>query len=93
MAMLLIRRLIAGRSFAVVHFGTTIPLYLWVIGSLAMVLTHAKPNLAGGDIALRISIFIAAYGIIINAVWVALRRDRRYRNSTTFRHSRSRFIR
>lgn len=92
-ATLLTKRLTAGNSFATAHFGTTIALYLWAMGGLFEVLTHPKVNLAGGDTALRISIVIAAYGILINAILVARRRDKTFRNGRTTRHSPSRFMR
>jgi hypothetical protein len=61
-------------SAALFHLRTAGLLYGYIITATATIIAAPPPNgLEGGDIALRVSILVAAYGIVVNAVvgWAA----------------------
>lgn len=71
-----VRRTLAQRAGLIFHFTSAAVLYVYVFLVLAGIFAFPpRDRLEGGDIAIRLSVFVAIVGIVINALWT--RRNKR----------------
>lgn len=82
-----VRRLIDMESGLAFHLSSVSALYVYIAVVLAGILVYPPENgYEGGDIAVRLSLLVAGFGILVNGIssW------RRSRSSPTKRSNRSR---